>query len=61
MLLNSVIFRPKVAFNHLLDQLLVWFNIHESSRFFRQLSELLRLERTRLKEDGVGVLYEVSL
>ena len=41
-LLNSVTCRLNLAFDHLFDQLLVWFvNIHESSFFFQQHSELL--------------------
>ena len=56
MLLNSVTCRPKVAFDHLFDQLLFWFvYIHEPSLFSQQPSELLMLGRTRLKENKVGV------
>src|SRR6266404_9466740 len=42
-LLNSVICRSNLAFNHLFDQLLAWFvYIHDSSLLFQQTPELLR-------------------
>jgi hypothetical protein len=43
MLLNFVTCRPDPVFDHLFDQLLVWFvYIHDSSLFIQQPSKLLR-------------------
>ena len=43
MLLNSVTYRPNFAFDHLFDQLLLWFvYIHHSPLLFQQPSELSR-------------------